>query len=115
VKWGSQSISCSGIKTDTHKVKARFISIAYKILYLVIIILIVFRMWKEKAGIPKRIVYKDLPWVQRHPRFFVTVVTSFALLTFFSKPIYDTFIADARPIDLKSLGPKSLEGPVNPK
>lgn len=38
-------------------------------------------------------IYKDSSFTRRHPKLFMGVFTSFALLVFFSKPIYDTFIS----------------------
>ncbi|KAH8421085.1 hypothetical protein KR222_010845 [Zaprionus bogoriensis] len=46
---------------------------------------------RRTAVLPKR------SWIQRNPRLFqITVVTS-SLLVFFSKPLYDAFIADPFP------------------
>uniref|UniRef100_A0A182JRE5 Cx9C motif-containing protein 4 n=1 Tax=Anopheles christyi TaxID=43041 RepID=A0A182JRE5_9DIPT len=46
---------------------------------------------RRPLRVPKR------NWFQRNPRTFSSLVTGTALLIFFSKPLYDAFIADAVP------------------
>jgi hypothetical protein len=41
---------------------------------------------RRKILVPKR------TWLQRNPRLFVVVFTTTALLSFFSKPLYDAFV-----------------------
>ncbi|EAT39322.1 AAEL008874-PA [Aedes aegypti] len=59
---------------------------------------------RRKFIVPKR------NWAQRNPRLFVSIVTTTALLTFFSKPLYDAFIADEPPVKREyrsvRIGPK---------
>lgn len=46
---------------------------------------------KRTAVLPKR------SWIQRNPRVFQITFLTTSLLIFFSKPIYDAFIADPLP------------------
>lgn len=46
---------------------------------------------RRPLRVPKR------TWFQRNPRLFSSLVTGTALLIFFSKPLYDAFIADPEP------------------
>lgn len=50
----------------------------------------------------QRVIAKNRGFIYRYPRLFVTVTTSAALLTLFSKPIYDIFFSD-QVIDLEEL------------
>lgn len=53
---------------------------------------------KRTAVLPKR------SWIQRNPRLFQITFITTSLLVFFSKPLYDAFIADPLP----------LKGPIVP-
>ncbi|XP_034477875.1 uncharacterized protein LOC117784287 [Drosophila innubila] len=46
---------------------------------------------KRTAVLPKR------SWIQRNPRLFQITFITTSLLVFFSKPLYDAFIADPLP------------------
>lgn len=48
---------------------------------------------RQTAVLPKR------NWIQRNPRAFQLIFITTSLLTFFSKPLYDAFIADTVPAD----------------
>ncbi|KRF97479.1 uncharacterized protein Dwil_GK27303 [Drosophila willistoni] len=47
---------------------------------------------RRTAVLPKR------SWIQRNPRLFQITALTTSLLIFFSKPIYDIFIADPLPL-----------------
>ncbi|XP_055382253.1 uncharacterized protein LOC129612590 [Condylostylus longicornis] len=52
---------------------------------------------RKTAVLPKR------SWVQRNPRLFSIIFITTSLLTFFSKPIYDSFIVQQLPPPPQSL------------
>ncbi|KAH8405567.1 hypothetical protein KR215_002914 [Drosophila sulfurigaster] len=47
---------------------------------------------RRTAVLPKR------SWIQRNPRLFQITFLTTSLLVFFSKPLYDAFIADPLPL-----------------
>ena len=47
-------------------------------------------VWKPKL-VPVNKTFKDLSFFQRHARFLVIGVSTFAILVLFSRPIYDNF------------------------
>ncbi|XP_037916244.1 uncharacterized protein LOC119654774 [Hermetia illucens] len=46
---------------------------------------------RQTYTVPKR------DWIHRNPRAFIITFTTVSLLVFFSKPIYDCFLADPLP------------------
>lgn len=48
--------------------------------------------WKRNEFEPRRVTYKELPYVNRHARSFVAIVSATAFLILFSRPIYDVYI-----------------------
>lgn len=58
----------------------------------------------------RRVIVPKRTWIQRYPRVFVSVVTTSALLVFFSKPLYDAFFAEQIPVEPRfrsiRIGPK---------
>lgn len=59
----------------------------------------------------KQSVLRDRSFAQRNPKLFIAVFSTVALSIFFSKPIYDFFIAPP-PLDIEELRKSGRKSPL---